>query len=121
MKPRGVVAAGALPDLKNDAWVIKGACQVDPTEKLVNPGAADPYADTSPASMLPIGAPTLMVNGVFDGVTFPELALAYATAARKAGDAAEITVSPGAGHFEVIAPGQRAFEQVVQALERFTR
>jgi pimeloyl-ACP methyl ester carboxylesterase len=61
------------------------------------------------------------VNGVFDGITFPELALSHATAARKAGDQADISIAPGAGHFEVIAPGQRAFEQVAQALERFTR
>lgn len=121
MKPKGVVAAGAIVNLKDDAWVIRGACRIDPAEVLVDPAAADPYADTSPASLLPTGVPILLVNGVFDGITFPELALSHATAARKAGDQADISIAPGAGHFEVIAPGQRAFEQVAQALERFTR
>jgi acetyl esterase/lipase len=120
-RPKGVVAAGSVVNLKEDAWVIKGACRIDPAETLVNPAATDPYADTSPAALLPSGVPVLLVNGVFDGIMFPELALAHATAARKAGDQADISIAPGAGHFEVIAPGQRAFEQVAQALERFTR
>ncbi|WP_448580401.1 alpha/beta hydrolase, partial [Thermaurantiacus sp.] len=118
LRPRGVVAAGGILDLDGDAWVIKGQCRIDPGERLVNPEAEKPYADTSPAAMLPIRAPLTLVHGVFDGVSFPELGLAFATAARRAGDQAEIVVAPVAGHFEVIAPGTRAFEQVAEALAR---
>lgn len=121
LKPRGVVSLGGFGDLKGDAWVIKGVCEVDPATQLANPEATDPWADTSPAAMLPLGAPVVMLHGVYDGVAFPELGLAFAQAVRKAGGISEVVLAPNAGHFEVIAPGARAFEQAVQAAERFTR
>lgn len=121
LRPRGVVVAGGAYDLDGDAWVIRGQCSLDPAERLVNQEAATPYADTSPAAMLPIGAQVTLVHGVFDGTSFPELGLAFARAARRAGDKADILLAPVAGHFEPIAPGTRAFAQVLEALDRYTR
>jgi acetyl esterase/lipase len=121
LKPRGVVAVGALANLKDDAWVIKGICGIDPAQSLVNPEAADPYADTSPAAMIAADVPVVMLHGVYDGIAFPELGLSFAHAVRRAGGGAEVVLAPNAGHFEVIAPGTRAFEQAAAALERFTK
>jgi acetyl esterase/lipase len=121
LKPRGVVSLGGFGDLKGDSWVIKGVCEVDPKTQLANPDAADPWADTSPAAMLPIGVPIVMLHGVYDGVAFPELGLAFAQAVRKAGGMADVVLAPNAGHFEVIAPGARAFEQAVSSAERMVR
>lgn len=121
LRPRGIVSMGGLLDLEGDGWVIRGVCKVDPAEALVNPQAEKPYADTSPAAMLPLGVPVTLVHGVFDGVSFPELGLAFATAARRAGDQTDVIVAPVSGHFEVIAPGSRAFEQVAEAIGRFTK
>jgi len=121
LKPRGVVSLGGLADLEGDSWVIKGVCEVDPRTQLANPEAANPWADTSPAAMLPIGTPVVMLHGVYDGVAFPELGLSFAQAVRKAGGAADVVLAPNAGHFEVIAPGARAFEQAVAAAERLAR
>ncbi|WP_448586689.1 alpha/beta hydrolase family protein [Thermaurantiacus sp.] len=120
-RPRGIVAAGGFLDLEGEAPFIRAACGIDPGEALAKPGAARPFADVSPAALLPSGVPITLVHGVFDGVAFPALGLAYARAARSAGDRADVIVVPVSGHFEGIAPGTAAFEQVAAALERFSR
>jgi acetyl esterase/lipase len=83
------------------------------------PARADPFADTSPAALLPTRVPVVMLHGVYDHVAFPAVGLFHAQTARRAGDRVELYVAPNAGHFEVIAPGHRAFEQALGALERF--
>lgn len=121
LRPRGVVAFGGFGDLREDSGAIRAACRIDPAERLVNPLAADPFADTSPAALLPARVPVVMVHGVYDGVAYPRIGLAHAQAARAAGDQADVLLVPNAGHFEGLAPGQRAFEVVTAELERFTR
>ncbi len=81
-------------------------------------GRADPFADTSPAALLPTRVSVVMLHGVYDHVAFPAVGLFHAQTARRAGDRAEVFVAPNAGHFEVIAPGHSAFAQALAALER---
>lgn len=121
LRPRGVVAAGGLPDLEADASVIRAACGLDPAATLGDPDAKSPFAETSPAALLPSGVPVTLVHGIYDGVAFPEIGLRYAQRARRAGDRADLFVVPNAGHFEVIAPGTRGFDIVLGALEAYTR
>lgn len=82
-------------------------------------GRADIFADTSPASLLPTRIPVVLLHGVYDHVAFPAIGLFHAQSARRRGDRVELFVAPNAGHFETIAPGHRAFEQALGALERF--
>lgn len=121
LRPRGVVSTGGLLDIEGDAALIRDVCGVDPAEALANGQADRPFAETSPVALLPTGVPVTLVHGIYDGVAYPALGLAFAQQARRAGDRAEIFVVPNAGHFEVIAPGTRAFAIVADALEGFTR
>jgi acetyl esterase/lipase len=82
-------------------------------------GRADIFADTSPASLLPTRIPVVLLHGVYDHVAFPAIGLFHAQSARRRGDRVELFVAPNAGHFETIAPGHRAFDQALGALERF--
>lgn len=121
LRPKGVVAVGALVDLEGDAALIRDVCGIDPAEVLANREAEKPFAETSPVALLPSGVPVTLVHGIYDGIAYPALGLAHAQRARRAGDRAELFVVPNAGHFEVIAPGTRAFEIVAAAIEGYTR
>lgn len=123
LKPAGVVATGGFGDLKAFAPEINLQCGDDTVAKLTGaetPDRPDPFADTSPAALLPAGVPVILLHGVYDAVAYPYVALTHAIAARKAGDRAEVQIAPQAGHFEVIVPGTAAFAQAVAAIERFT-
>src|SRR5207247_2562913 len=75
------VSLGGLPDLEADrAMKDDAGCGVRPVERLT--GAAggrggDVYADTSPAALLPLGVPQLMVQGELDGVSPPFVGAGY--------------------------------------------
>lgn len=70
----------------------------------------------SPAEMLPLGVPQIMITGALDRLVPSALGEEYATLARKSGDEAKLTVIEGAGHFEVIAPGTGAWPSVEGAV-----
>ena len=72
--------------------------------------------DGSPAEMLPLGVPQILITGSLDWLVPPALGEEYATLARKSGDEAQMTVIDGAGHFEVIAPGTAAWPTVEKAV-----
>lgn len=68
--------------------------------------------DGSPAEMLPLGVPQILITGSLDWLIPPALGAEYVTLASKAGDDARMRVIEGAGHFEIIAPGTPAFRAV---------
>jgi acetyl esterase/lipase len=70
----------------------------------------------SPAEMLPLGVPQILITGSLDWLIPPAFGEEYLALARKAGDRAEMTVIEGAGHFEIIAPGTQAWPTVEQAV-----
>lgn len=122
VKPRGVVSVGGIGDLKTFAQEINLQCGDDTVAKLTGEASderKDVFADTSPAALLPTGVPVVMLHGVFDSVAIPFIGLVHATAARKAGDRAEVQIAPQSGHFEVIVPGTPAFAQALAAVGRF--
>lgn len=99
-----VISLGGLPDLRDDADAIKDACGLDPTALTGEPSAARPdvFVDTSPAAMLPLGIPTVEINGEDDTVAPPALARGYANLARRVGDSVRTIVIPDAGHFDEV-------------------
>jgi len=135
LKLRGVVAVGGLANIKQAERHIDAVCGDQSIALLTKARAegeaapekptledrAEQFADTNPASLLPTGTPVILLHGIYDRIAPPALGLAYAQEARKAGDKAEIQLAPNAGHFEVITPGTRAFEQVLAAVEKFAR
>jgi pimeloyl-ACP methyl ester carboxylesterase len=83
-----------------------------------SPSRPDVYADTSPAELLPLGVPQVIVNGDGDGVAPPAMGEAYTARARVAGDHVEHIVPANSGHVEEIAPGTLAFEVELTAMRR---
>jgi acetyl esterase/lipase len=70
----------------------------------------------SPADMLPLGVPQILITGALDWLIPPAFGEEYVALATKAGDPAELTVIEGAGHFEIIAPGTQAWPTVEKAV-----
>jgi pimeloyl-ACP methyl ester carboxylesterase len=77
----------------------------------------DNYAMASPAALLPLGVPQVLIHGQADTTVPATMSEAYATAARAAGDDARFIGLPGIGHREVIDPRSGAWEQAVVELE----
>jgi acetyl esterase/lipase len=70
----------------------------------------------SPADMLPLRVPQILITGSLDWLIPPAFGEEYVALATKAGDRAELTVIEGAGHFEIIAPGTQAWPTVEKAV-----
>jgi acetyl esterase/lipase len=115
-----VVSSGGLPDLKADKAASGAACGPEVIDRLTGPATAgrpDVWADTSPAERLPLGVSQFIVNGDEDQVAPPWLGRAYADRARAAGDPVRLTIIPGTGHVELIAPGSGAWAQEAAIIE----
>ena len=119
LKISAVVALAGLGDLKGQGRAFALPCGDDTLERLIDiSGRTDPYADTSPAELLPTGARVLMIHGAYDHVLPPYIGRDYALLARAAGDPAEAIMLPDAGHFDVVIPTTAAWKAVVKTLAR---
>lgn len=67
---------------------------------------------TSPAALVPTGVPTLLVTGDADDRVPPSQSQEYAQRAKAAGDAADLVVIAGEGHFEHLDPTSRVWASV---------
>ncbi len=76
------------------------------------------YALGSPMALLPLHVPQLVVHGTADDCVPVEMGRDYVSAARAAGDLAEFVEFPGMGHFEHLDPKGKAWEAVVEWLEK---
>jgi acetyl esterase/lipase len=114
-----VVSLAGIGDLKGQGKVFALPCGDDTLDRLLDTARRKaPYADTSPAELLPIGARITMVHGAYDHVMPPYTGLAFAGAARKAGDRAEAVTIPDAGHFDVVIPSTPAWAKVAAIVAR---
>jgi len=120
---KGVVTLAGIGDL--DLYRIHGPGACDErlvVERLVDTadrGPWDVYTDTSPAAMLPLGVPQVVISGAVDPIVPAAFGHAYAARAAAAGDRVqEITINDAA-HFELIDPQSSAFAQVRAAIEQF--
>ena len=117
-----VISLAGIGDLKGQARAFAMPCGDDTLERLIDiSGRKTPYADTSPAELLPSGTRVIMVHGAYDPVLPPYTGRAYVQLARKAGDAAEVITIPDAGHFDVVMPTTVAWKEVVGILDREMR
>ena len=117
---RCVLAMAAPADLGR-AWSRQAAEGRDPTVAglMGGPPSAFPerYRDASPARLLPLGVPQIMVQGDRDEVAPLADAQAYCAAARAVGDRVRLLVAPGQDHMSVLSPDGEAWSQVVAALD----
>lgn len=72
------------------------------------------YAAASPAALLPLSVPQLLVHGARDESVPPGESRRYADAARAAGDDARLLELGDADHFDVIDPGHPAWAVVLR-------
>jgi acetyl esterase/lipase len=76
-------------------------------------------AVTSPAALLPLGVPQVLIHGLADTVVPPSMSERYGEQARGAGDDALYVALPGVGHRDVIDPHCLAWDQMTAQLETF--
>ena len=74
----------------------------------------------SPAELVPLGVPQLLVHGTEDGDVPAAIAERYAAAAQAAGDDVRLVVEPG-GHYEHLDPGSALWAHVRAWLEELRR
>ncbi len=114
-----VVSLAGIGDLKGQGRVFALPCGDDTLDRLLDTAhRPKPYADTSPLELLPTGARITMVHGAYDSVMPPYTGLAFAKAAKKAGDSASAVTIPDAGHFDVVIPTTPAWREVAAIVAR---
>jgi len=116
VRPCGAVSQAGVTDLARGAAdnLGDGACGA-----LLGgtPGELpERYAATSPAALLPLGVPVLLVHGGADDIVPPAQSRTYAHAAAAAGDQVELVELPGADHFDIIETEHSGWTAVVERL-----
>jgi dipeptidyl aminopeptidase/acylaminoacyl peptidase len=76
------------------------------------------YAVASPAALLPLRIPQVVIHGTEDDNVPLEVSQAYVAAARAAGDSITYRELAGVDHFDVIDPHSRAWAITVEALRK---
>jgi acetyl esterase/lipase len=104
------VAQAGVVDLAEAARLGLSGGVVD---ELVAP---ELYDRASPAAMLPLGVPQLLVHGEEDDTVPVAMSRAYHAAAVAAGDDVSLVTLPGVGHFEHLDPASDAWRPVVEWL-----
>jgi acetyl esterase/lipase len=79
--------------------------------------ASERYARASPAALVPLGVPQLLVHGGRDEIVPAAMSRAYANAASEAGDRVDLAVHEELGHFEHLDPASPAWRSVRDWLE----
>ncbi|HLF30262.1 MAG TPA: alpha/beta hydrolase [Xanthomonadales bacterium] len=74
------------------------------------------YREGSPAALLPLGVPQLIINGALDE-GWLIVSRAYQEKARALGEEVRLVVPPDAGHFELVMPMSSTFPVVREAIE----
>lgn len=106
-----VVSLGGLPDLERNMRVDNG-CGKAISGKL----AGGHFDDTSVPRLAPLHVPQYLINGAVDPIVPAELASDYRRRMTAAGDRVQVYLVPNSGHFELIAPGSRAWATAVRRI-----
>jgi acetyl esterase/lipase len=118
---RGAVSLAGIDDL--EAYRSNGgdACGGPSTIDRLVGRRADPFSDTSPARLLPLGVAQAIVSGSHDGIVAARFGHDYARKARAAGDAVDDNEIQGAGHFDLIDPQSSAWPRIAVAIETLAK
>jgi acetyl esterase/lipase len=116
---RAAISLAGVNDLDAYRSGNNRACSAKIINQLVNMNGRSKdnyFADTSPAAMLPLGVPQVIVTGMQDPIVPAHFASDYAEAAKKAGDDVTVISADNAGHFDVIDPESRIWKPVKAAV-----
>ena len=119
LRPRHLVSLGGLGDLAAmQGYHGDNVCGAGTIALLTGAAerAGDPYLDTSPVNLLPLGIPATMMVGVYDPALPPFFNASYRDIAMAKGDDVRVVVQPDAGHFDVVAPWTPSGEEVLAAV-----
>jgi acetyl esterase/lipase len=111
-RPAAVVSLAGVCDLARAARADTGEGAVPDVLGGMPDDVPERYATASPAALVPLGVPTLLVHGDADDRVPVEQSRRYAERARAAGDDLELVELPGVGHREVIEPAGAAWREV---------
>jgi acetyl esterase/lipase len=109
------ISLGGLPDLTT----AKEGCGEKTVARLLSgTSGPDPLADISPARLLPLKVPRMLIHGGLDDTSPPAQGKAYVAKARAAHDIRAWTYSiPGEGHVEEVSPGSATWSSVAMGVE----
>lgn len=114
----GVVSLSGILDLASYRATGPSACGGPATIDALVGRHDDPYADTSPARLLPSGVPETILSGGSDRIVPASFGHDYAKSAKATGDRVEDIELPGAGHFDMIDPLSPAWPAIDAAIEK---
>jgi acetyl esterase/lipase len=109
VRPRAAISLAGVVDLVEAAETGLGggaAAALLGGDPAVCPGR---YRVASPAALVPLGVPQLLVHGLADTTVPAAMSERYAARAGAAGDDASYLPIPGAGHMEMIDPAGRGW------------
>jgi acetyl esterase/lipase len=118
VRPRAAVSLAGVCDLAAGAAAALGAGAVQDFLGGEPDAVPDRYASASPAVLLPLGIPQLLVHGRRDEAVPSSQSRGYAALAAAAGDRVEL-VEPDADHFDVIDPQHPAWREAAGRLPAY--
>ncbi len=118
LRLRGAVSQAGIVDLVRGAEddLGSGACAAFLGGTVGD--VPERYAVASPASLLPVGLPVLLVHGSRDVDVPPSQSRDFADSALLAGDVVKLVVLPETDHFDIIEPEHEAWTVAVAWLDR---
>ncbi len=79
------------------------------------------YAAASPAAMLPLGVPQVLIHGTYDENVPLQVSQSYAKAARAVNDPTTYIELEGIDHFDIIDPNSNAWAITIKELQKLER
>ena len=119
-RPAAVVSLAGVADLVRAARAGTGEGAVPDLLGGMPDEVPDRYAAASPAALVPLAVPTLLVHGDADDRVPVAQSRGYAERARAAGDVVELVELPGGTHREVIDPAGAGWREVTRRLPAWT-
>ncbi len=118
LKITGVISLAGCTDLEYVAQLGLGRDAA--VELLGGEPQAVPerYATASPAALLPLGVPQVLIHGTRDNNVPFDVSQFYARKAQEAGDAVTLIELPGADHFIVIDPTSESWAITLKEIQR---
>jgi len=81
----------------------------------------DRYRNGDPASLLPLAAPQLLIQGTKDDQIPPDLPAEWTKLAYQRGSPASVHMIPGADHFDIVDPNSKAWPAVMESIRAMIR